>query len=139
VRGRPPPDRSPENAWKALAAIRLINGALALLAPRWLARRLRVRAESQPAMVYPFRMFGIRTVLIGADLILRPEARLRSLRQGVLIHASDATAALIAGLFGELPLRSALISVSISSVNTALAVFAARKMAKGRRGRGAGP
>jgi hypothetical protein len=126
-------DRPLEYAWKALAAIRLVNGVLALFAPRWLAGRLGVRAESQAAMVYPLRMFGIRTVLIGADLFLEPEARERSLQQAVLIHACDATAALTAAAFGELPVRSALMAGSISSINTALAIFAARRMP--RRGR----
>ncbi len=136
LRGRDLPNGSVDYAWKALAAIRLVNGGLALLAPRWLARRLGVRPELQPAIIYPLRMFGIRTILIGADLFLEPEARPRSLRQGVLIHASDATAAVIAGLFGQLPVRSALMSASISSVNTALAVFAARRLSGSRRRRG---
>jgi hypothetical protein len=136
LKGRSRPDSSVEHAWKALATIRLVNGVLALLAPRWLARRLGVRPELQPAIVYPFRMFGIRTILIGADLFLEPDARPRSLRQGVVIHASDTTAALVAGLMGQLPVRSALMSASISSVNTALAVYAARGLSGRRRGRG---
>jgi hypothetical protein len=126
-------DRSVEYAWKALATIRLVNGVLALFAPRWLAARLGVRAESQAAAVYPLRMFGIRTILIGADLILEPEARQRSLQQAVLIHACDATAALTAAAFGELPVRSALMAGSISSINTALAVFAARRVPRRHR------
>ena len=136
MKGRSRPGGSVELAWKALATIRLVNGVLALFAPRWLARRLGVRPELQPAIVYPFRMFGIRTILIGADLFLEPDARPRSLRQGVVIHASDTTAALVAGLMGQLPVRSALMSASISSVNTALAVYAARGLSGRRRGRG---
>jgi hypothetical protein len=126
------PNRSEEYAWKALATIRLVNGGLALVAPRWLARRLGVRPELQPAMIYPLRMFGIRTILIGADLFLEPQARPRALRQGIVIHASDTAAALIAGVFGQLPVRSALMSSFISSVNTALAVYGARRLTKGR-------
>src|SRR5262249_19862778 len=86
-------------AWRALAIIRLINGLLALLAPGWLAGRLEVKAETQPGMIYALRMFGVRTMVIGADLWLDPVARPRALRQGILIHASDATAALIAAVF----------------------------------------
>ena len=115
---------SGEFAWKALGTIRLINGALALLAPRWLARRLDVKPELQPAMLYALRMFGIRTVLIGADLWLNANKRHRSLRQGILIHASDTMAALIATIFGELPVRSGVTAMAISSVNTVLAVVA---------------
>lgn len=127
-------DRSVEYAWKALAGIRLVNGVLALFAPRWLAGRLGVRtAESQAAMVYPLRMFGIRTILIGADLFGQPEARPRALQRGVLIHACDATAALTAAVFGELPVRSALMASGISSVNTALALFAAKRLSRSDR------
>jgi hypothetical protein len=126
-------DRSVELAWKALATIRIVNGVLALFAPRWLARRLGVRPESEGAMVYPLRMFGIRTVVIGADLFLAPQSRERSLQQAVLVHASDATAALTAGVFGGLPLRSALMAGTISSVNTALALFAASRDSKRAR------
>src|SRR5438132_7897338 len=88
-------------AWQALAVIRLVNGTLALFAPGWLARRLGVNPETQPAMLYVFRMFGIRTILIAADLWLEPDRRRRALRQGILIHASDAGAALIAALAGH--------------------------------------
>jgi hypothetical protein len=130
------PTRSDEYAWKALATIRLVNGGLALLAPRWLARRLGVRPELQPAIIYPLRMFGIRTILIGADLFLEPRSRRRALRQGIIIHASDTATALIAGVFGQLPIRSALMSGTISTVNTVLAVYGARRLAERRGGQG---
>ena len=119
-----------EFAWRALAVIRLVNGIVALFAPAWLARRLNVDPDKQPAMLYVFRMFGIRTVFIGADLWLNPEGRARALRQGIVIHGSDTTAALIAFIFGQLPVRSALTAVAISSVNTALAVYATTHRAK---------
>lgn len=125
------PSRSDEYAWKTLATIRLVNGGLALFAPRWLARRLGVRPELQPAMIYALRMFGIRTLLIGADLFLEPQARHRALREGIVIHASDTASALIAGVFGQLPVRSALMSGSISTVNTALAIYSAKRLTKG--------
>jgi hypothetical protein len=105
-----------------------VNGVLALVAPSWLARRLGVDPKAQPAMAYPFRMFGIRTILIGADLFLRPDLRRRSLRQAVLIHGSDTAAALITTLKGELPLRQALMAVAISMTNLALAVVAVKTL-----------
>jgi hypothetical protein len=125
-------DRAGEYAWKALGTIRLANGALALLAPRWLARRLGAEPESQSAVLYVLRLFGVRTVFIGADLWLNRRERPRSLRQGIVIHASDTTAALIATVSGQLPLRSGLTAVAISSVNTALAIFASRRGAPPR-------
>ena len=120
-------DRAGAFAWKALGAIRLINGSLALLAPRWLAVRLGVKPNEQPAVLYVLRMFGIRTVLIGADLWLNPGARSRSLRQGILIHASDTTAASMATVFGQLSFRSGVTATAISAINTALAIFASAR------------
>jgi hypothetical protein len=107
-------------AWKALAAIMLTNGSLALLAPRWLAGQLGVRAEVQPAMLYALRLFGIRTVLVAADLCLEPRRRRRALREGVLMHSTDAAAALVAAAMGQLPVRAGVTAGAISTVNTLL-------------------
>ena len=114
-------------AWKALAAIMLTNGSLALVAPRWLSRRLGVVADAQPATLYVLRMFGIRTVLVAVDLCFQPDRRQLALREGVLMHASDATAALIAAAFGELPVRAGLTAGAISAVNTALCLAGRRR------------
>jgi hypothetical protein len=116
-----------EFAWKALGVIRVVNGALALFTPGWLSRQIGVDPEKQPAMAYPFRMFGIRTIVIGVDLWLRPDLRRRTLRQGVLIHASDTAGALIVTLRGQLPLRNGITTVAISAVNTALAIVALKQ------------
>jgi hypothetical protein len=114
-------------AWKALAAIMLTNGSLALLAPRWLAGRLGVRAAAQPATVYVLRMFGIRTVLVAADLCLEPRRRRRALREGILMHATDASAALVAAALGELPVREGLMAAGISTLNTVLCLAGTRR------------
>ena len=113
-----------EFAWKVLALIRLVNGALALFAPSWLAGRIGVDPKEQPAVLYVFRMFGIRTILIAVDLFIHPEGRTRALREGIIIHGSDTAAASIAFAFGQLPVRSALTAVAISAVNFSLAVYA---------------
>jgi hypothetical protein len=118
---------SHELAWKALAAIMLTNGTLALVAPRWLARRLGVEPEAQPATLYVLRMFGIRTVLVAADLCLEPDRRRRALREGVLMHSTDAAAALVAAGLGRLPVRAGLMAAAISTVNTALSLAGARR------------
>src|SRR5215472_1134304 len=114
-------------AWKALAAIMLTNGSLALFAPRWLMGTLGVRAETQPAAIYVLRMFGIRTVLVAADLCLEPRRRRRALREGILMHATDAGAALVAAALGELPFREGLMAAGISTLNTALCVAGSRR------------
>lgn len=109
----------------ALAGIRIVNGTLALISPGWLLRRLQVDPATNRAAFYVFRMFGIRTVLVGAALLSSdPEARARAVREGVLIHASDTTAAVLAGLTGQLKARAATQVAILSGINTLLAVLA---------------
>jgi hypothetical protein len=117
----------PDSARVALAGIRIVNGAIALLAPDVLARRLQVESASGP-MAYPFRMFGIRTILIGADLLARdPAVRRHALRAALVVHASDTVSAAVAGASGALPRRAASIATGISALNTALALLANRR------------
>jgi hypothetical protein len=54
-----------------LAGIRLFDGVAALLVPVPLARRLGVDPDANPSALYALRLFGVRTVLIGAQLLLR--------------------------------------------------------------------
>jgi uncharacterized protein YjeT (DUF2065 family) len=111
-------------AVRALAAIRIVNGALGLLAPQVLVRR----TSTDPTTTepnYAFRMFGIRTVVLGLDLLtLTGPAQERARTQAVIIHATDTASALIGGLRGDVPPRVARTTVAISAVNTALAVVA---------------
>ena len=107
----------------ALGLIRLANGAAALLVPAALLRRLGVDPQTEAAAKYAFRLFGIRTILIGADLILsRGEERAQAVRVAPIIHASDVVSAAIAGVRGELPRRAAITATLISTVNVALAI-----------------
>jgi hypothetical protein len=109
----------------ALAGIRLFNGTLALLAPARLAERLGVKPEAAPAAEYALRMFGIRTVIIGVELLVLDGDDLdRSLRNGVFIHASDALSAATAGARKQLPATAAATATAISSVNVLLALAA---------------
>jgi uncharacterized protein YjeT (DUF2065 family) len=111
-------------AVRALAAIRIVNGALGLLAPQVLVRR----TSTDPTTTepnYAFRMFGIRTVVLGLDLLtLTGPAQERARTQAVIIHATDTASALIGGLRGDVPPRVARTTVAISTLNTALAVVA---------------
>jgi uncharacterized protein YjeT (DUF2065 family) len=108
----------------ALAAVRIVNGTAALVAPRLAARRLGTEHE---ASVYPLRLFGIRTVVIGAELLVRDRAvRRTALNGAVVVHASDTCAAVLAGLNRELPRRQAAILTLVSAANTALALIARR-------------
>ena len=115
----------------ALAAVRLVNGGLGLLAPRLLIGRFDPGRPPSPAAVYAFRLFGIRTVLVGLDL-LRPARAQRAAREGVLIHASDTVTAAALALSGAVPRRTGIVTTAISAGNVVLAVLAVERDAAGR-------
>lgn len=107
----------------ALAGIRIFNGGTALAAPE----RLNKRLELEPGAVYPWRMFGIRTLLIGADLLSNDRhVRRHALRFALLIHVSDTVSAAKAGLTKAVSPRAAATATAISAVNVALALIASR-------------
>jgi hypothetical protein len=114
-----------ETARTVLGVVRLVNGLGALIVPATLARRFGVDPETNPAALYVLRLFGIRTVLLGTELLFgTQEEQGRALRVAPWIHASDATAAVIAGIRGQLPRRAAVFATVVSSVNTGLALVA---------------
>src|SRR6059036_211312 len=116
-----------DSARVALAGIRIFNGTAGLFAPALLARRLQVEAAAAP-LGYPFRMFGIRTILIGADLLARdPTIRHHAVRAAVVVHLSDTVSAYAAGASGALPRRAARTATGISALNFALALLANRR------------
>jgi hypothetical protein len=119
------PDRVRDYARIALAAIRLVNGCLGLFAPAWLVRRLGAEPEANPAALYALRMFGVRTIALGVELLL-PEGpvRDRAVRVAPVIHAADTVAAAVGGIRGQFPPRVAVMTVLISAGNTGLALLA---------------
>ena len=65
-------------------------------------------ADAHGPAVHIARMFGIRTILIGLDLLSSdPAVRAHALRLSVLVHASDTVSAAAAGLSKQLPRRAA--------------------------------
>jgi len=110
-----------EHARIALATIRLVNGALALLAPGVMLRRLGADPRTNEVAVYPLRMFGIRTVVLGVELLTGGSMQHQG-KVGVVIHAADAASAITAGLRRQLPPRVAVVAAGISVTNTALAL-----------------
>jgi hypothetical protein len=109
----------------ALACVRIFNGALGLVAADRMAKSLGDELGDDRRFVYPARMFGIRTLVLGVDLLTLKSSDAnarRVLRQAVLIHATDTAAAVYAGRRGELPARAAKLTTIISAVNTGLAV-----------------
>jgi len=109
----------------ALAGIRIVNGAAALAAPAFLAGRIRDAPEPDPAATYAFRLFGIRTVLLGADLLSRdPGVRSHAVHAALPIHAADVTTAATLGLRGKVSPRVAVMLTAISAANVVLAAVA---------------
>ena len=114
---------SRRTARHGLAGVRIVNGTLGLVAPPLLIKRMDPDGEPSPAAVYAFRLFGIRTILLGLDLLVRPEDDVqRELRQGVVIHASDVVTVVLLGLRHKIPHRTAVLTTLISGTNLALAV-----------------
>jgi len=110
----------------ALGVIRLTNGLVALLAPGFVAERLGRARERNSAAQYLLRMFGIRTVFLGLDLLAGDEDRQReAVRRTPIIHASDVLAVLVAGASRQIPVRAAAAGFGLLCVNLWLA-FAAR-------------
>lgn len=111
-----------------LGTIRLVNGVVALAAPTMASRRLGLDPEANPAAIYPLRMFGVRTIVLGIGLLTGPEqSRRERMRVGVAIHASDTAAAALGGLRGHLPPRVAVTLTGVSALNTALAILGSRR------------
>jgi hypothetical protein len=126
-------NRSYDYARIALGCIRLFNGGAALLAPELLAKRLGIDPRTTPAALYVFRMFGIRTVLIAADLLIETgQRREDAIKRAPVIHASDTLAAALAMLSGRMPGNSGLMITAISAVNTALALYARKGLEQPR-------
>jgi uncharacterized protein YjeT (DUF2065 family) len=109
----------------ALGVIRLTNGLLALLLPSILSKRLGRAGERSSSAHYLLRMFGIRTVFLGLDLLTGDEDHQReAVRRAPVIHMSDAVAALLAGASRQLPFRAAVAAFGISCLNFVLAIAA---------------
>jgi hypothetical protein len=71
----------------------------------------------------------VRTVLLGLALLApEDEEQLdRVVREAVYIHASDTGAAVLAGVTGDLPPRTATTAALTSLLNTLLSLMAKRQ------------
>jgi hypothetical protein len=110
----------------ALGVIRVVNGAIALVAPAVIMRRFgEDDPAGNPAATYALRLFGIRTVLIGADLLRMRGGELdHALRVAPVIHASDTATVLALRRSKRLSPELARPLALISGANTVLAVAA---------------
>jgi hypothetical protein len=119
---------SSDAARRTLGVIRIVNGTAGLLAPEYLLGKLGVDTTTDHSGAYPFRMFGVRTVLIGLDLwMLTGEDLRRATRMAVVIHATDTLSAAATTVRGDLPRKQGLVATGISAVNTLLAIAAAKR------------
>jgi hypothetical protein len=110
----------------ALGCIRLVAGSAALLAPTMIIQRF---GDDEPAAnsaaIYGLRLFGIRTVVIGADLLrLRGPELDRAVRVAPLIHAGDTATVLALRRSKRLSPERARPLLLISGANTVLALVA---------------
>jgi hypothetical protein len=110
----------------ALGSIRIVAGTAGLLAPAMIINRFGDANPSEnAAAIYGLRLFGIRTVLIGADLIrLHGRDLDRALWAAPIIHASDTATVLTLQRRKQLSPERARPLALISGVNTLLAVTA---------------
>lgn len=110
----------------ALGGVRLLAGSSGLLAPTMIIRRFGDDdPASNPAAIYGLRLFGIRTVLIGADLLLLRGRELdRAVRAAPLIHASDTATVAALQRSKQLSPQLARPFLLISGTNTVLALIA---------------
>ena len=111
-----------DSARFALATVRLVNGTAGLVKPDVLARGLGADPDGNPALLHTLRMFGVRTVVIGLELVRGEPAALRT---AAPIHAGDTIAAIL--LARRLPRKTGAVIVGISAVNTVLALLARRR------------
>ena len=118
----------------ALGSIRIVAGTTALLAPGMIISRFGdANPTTNPAAIYGLRMFGIRTVLIGADLIRLGGRDLdRALWAAPIIHATDTATVLTLQRNKQLSPERARPLALLSGLNTALAVTALLAARRGR-------
>jgi hypothetical protein len=108
-----------------LGAVRLFNGAATLFVTRPFGKRLGVDPDTSPAAVYALRLFGVRTIYVGAELLFARGDHLRdAVTVAPAIHISDTVSAVLAGAGGQLPKKAARTAAVISSVNVLLSLLA---------------
>jgi hypothetical protein len=109
-----------------LGGVRIATGTTGLLAPEMIISRFdEGNPKADAAAVFGLRLFGIRTILIGADLIrLHGRDLDHALRAAPLVHATDTATVLRLQRTGQLSPERARPLARISGLNTALAMTA---------------
>lgn len=107
-----------------LALIRIVNGLIGLVVPQLFIARFDPDAKPSAAALYAFRLFGIRTVLIGLDLLGNGPHVPHAVRAAPLIHGSDVATVVALGMQGAIPPATAKVTTAISALNLVLALAA---------------
>lgn len=110
----------------ALGTIRVVNGTLGLVAPAVIIRRFGDQdPQANAAAFYGVRLFGVRTIVLGIDLLLLRKRELDgALRSAVLIHGSDTATVWSLQRRKQLSPERARPLLLISGLNTVLALTA---------------
>jgi hypothetical protein len=110
----------------ALGSVRLLAGSVGLFAPAMIIGRFGDEQPGRnPAAIYGLRLFGVRTVLIGADLFrLKGRELDHALRVAPVIHASDMATVLALWKNKQLAPERARPLALLSGANTLFAVAA---------------
>ena len=108
-------------ATRAILVGRFTLGAVGLLLPRFTTRLLVADPDANPAACFLMRMFGVRDIFLGAAPLLVPEpGRSRILGTATWVDLTDATAAAIAGLTGQISPRSSAVCVAAALTGASL-------------------
>ena len=113
-----------ETYWRATAAIALAVGVTAAFAPRVLARGYGLpQAEMTGSAQFGWRLFGVRTAIIGAAAFTGSHQARRVI---VPVQILDQTIFAAALLPGSIPRRTAILAISTSATIIAGALLADR-------------
>ena len=114
----------------ALASIRMVNGGLALTAPGVIIGRFD-EPTSDSAAAYGLRMFGFRTVLLGADLAVLTGKPLRRALGQAVIHGTDTATPALPGVSRRAKPRTAIPLTLICTTHPGTARHSARRAGTG--------
>lgn len=122
-RGRP--YVTPDNARRALVALRLVLGVAAYVRPDLAARAFGIDPDEGAAMPTAVRLFGSREAAIGLAVVLAsgPDMR-RSLLAGAAVDALDVATVVLGARSGRLGRTTVTVGGGLATVAVALGLRA---------------
>ncbi|MGR6967787.1 hypothetical protein ACU610_25330 [Geodermatophilus sp. URMC 61] len=105
---------------------RFVLGPLSIACPGFTSRLMLMPPEVNPGTPYFLRLFGGRDLYLGVAALLTPEpTRGQVIGTAAAVDAVDATAALIAGVRGDIPAPAALLAAGAGTMGSLLGLAAA--------------